>query len=160
MNEKTKNLTYNAIIAALYVTLVFTLNFMSYDVIQVRLAEVLIFLVLRDKKYTLGICLGCFIANLLGPFGLIDALVGTLATFLCCVFLNLFKKDYLALIIVPVCNILVGIELTFLLGLNFPAAILNTIFVMIGELICMIIGLVIYRMLIKKFLHEDANEKN
>lgn len=160
MNEKTRNLTYNAIIAALYVTLVFTLNFMSYDVIQVRLAEVLIFLVLRDKKYTLGICLGCFIANLLGPFGIIDALVGTLATFLCCVFLNLFKKDYLALIIVPVCNILVGIELTFLLGLNFPAAILNTIFVMIGELICMIIGLVIYRILIKKFLHEDANEKN
>jgi uncharacterized membrane protein len=76
------------------------------------------------------------------------------------VFLNLFKKDCLALIIVPVCNILVGIELTFLLGLNFPAAILNTIFVMIGELICMIIGLVIYRILIKKFLHEDANEKN
>ena len=160
MNEKTRNLTYNAIIAALYVTLVFTLNFMSYDVIQVRLAEVLIFLVLRDRKYTLGICLGCFIANLLGPFGIIDALVGTLATFLCCVFLTLFKKDYLALIIVPVCNILVGIELTFLLGLNFPAALLNTIFVMIGELICMIIGLVIYRMLIKKFLHEDANEKN
>lgn len=158
MNNNTKYLTFNAIIAALYVTLVFTLNFMSYDVIQVRLAEVLIFLVLVDKRYSLGICLGCFVANLLGPFGIVDAIIGTTATFLCCLLLTLFKKDFLALIIVPVCNILVGLELAFLLGLNFPAAVLNTVFVMIGELICMIIGLVIYRLFIKKLstVNDDA----
>jgi uncharacterized membrane protein len=160
MNNKTKNLTYNAIIAALYVTLVFALNFMSYEAVQIRLAEVLIFLVLIDKKYTLGICLGCFIANLIGPFGIIDAVMGTTATYLCCLFLRIFKRDYLALIIVPICNILVGVELAFLLSLNTAGAIINTLFVMLGEFICMIIGLILYRLILKKLLADNPHEKN
>lgn len=146
MNNKNliKGICYNAIIAALYVVLVFALSFMSYEQIQVRIAEVLIFLVLINKKYTYGIVIGTFLANLIGPLGLIDAFVGSTATLFACLFLILFKKAWTALFVLPVCNILVGAELAFVYKWEFLPAIINTSFVMIGELIAAAIGMTLY----------------
>ena len=90
-----KSITYNAIVCALYVIMVFALGFMSYNSLQIRLAEILILLVLINKKYTIGVSLGCFIANLIGPFGLIDAVIGGTATLLSCIFVYKFKKEEL-----------------------------------------------------------------
>lgn len=144
-----RSITFNAIVCALYVILVFVLGFMSFNSIQVRLAEILILLVLFNKKYTIGITLGCFIANLLGPFGLLDAFIGGLATLLSCLFLCIAKKPLLSIIIVPVCNILVGFELAYIYSFNFEAFLINTLWVMIGEAIAMTVGYIIYKIIIK-----------
>ena len=144
-NNVIKSITYNAIVSALYVIMVFVLGFMSYNSLQIRLAEILILLVLINKKYTIGITIGCFIANLIGPFGLIDAVIGGIATLLSCIFVVLFKKPIFSIIIVPICNILVGIELAYLYSFNFEAFIINTLWVMLGEAIAMTVGYFVFK---------------
>lgn len=147
MNTKKviKSVTYNAIVCALYIVMVFIFGFMSYNAIQIRLAEILILLVLINKKYTLGVTLGCFVANLIGPFGLLDAVVGGCATLLSCIFVVMAKKPIFSIIIVPVCNILVGLELAYIYSFNFEALVINTIWVMIGEAIAMTIGYFVFK---------------
>ena len=144
-----REISFNAIVSALHVILVFSLGFMSYNALQVRLAEVLILLVLINKKYTVGITLGCFIANLIGPFGLIDAFVGGVATLLSCTLVSACKKPSLSIIIVPVCNILVGLELAYIYSFNFSAFLINTLWVMLGEAIAMIVGVIIFKLINK-----------
>jgi uncharacterized membrane protein len=151
MNTKKviKSVTYNAIVCALYIVMVFIFGFMSYNAIQIRLAEILILLVLINKKYTFGITLGCFVANLIGPFGLLDAVVGGCATLLSCIFVVMAKKPIFSIIIVPVCNILVGLELAYIYSFNFEALVINTIWVMIGEAIAMTIGYFVFKSVTK-----------
>ena len=149
-NELIKRISYNAIICALYVALVFIFSFMSYESIQVRLAEVLIFIVLINKRYTIGITMGCFIANLIGPFGLIDAIVGSIATYLCCIMLIYVKRAWVGIFILPICNILVGLEIAFLSNANYEATLMIIFFVMIGEIIAGILGALVYKVIIRK----------
>ena len=149
-NELIKRISYNAIICALYVALVFIFSFMSYESIQVRLAEVLIFIVLINKRYTIGITMGCFIANLIGPFGLIDAIVGSIVTYLCCIMLIYVKRAWVGIFILPICNILVGLEIAFLSNANYEATLMIIFFVMIGEIIAGILGALVYKVIIRK----------
>ena len=149
-NELIKRISYNAIICALYVALVFIFSFMSYESIQVRIAEVLIFIVLINKRYTIGITMGCFIANLIGPFGLIDAIVGSIATYLCCIMLICVKRAWVGIFILPICNILVGLEIAFLSNANYEATLMIIFFVMIGEIIAGILGALVYKVIIRK----------
>ncbi len=149
INKTIRSICYNAIICALYVILVFIFSFISYESIQIRIAEVLIFLVLINKKYIYGITLGCFIANLIGPYGIIDACVGGLATMLCCILLILTKKAWMGILILPICNILVGIELSLITSLDLIPSLIMTSFIVLGELITAIIGVLLFY-LIKK----------
>ena len=145
-----KSICYNAIVCALYVALVYLFYFMSYEAVQFRIAEILIFLVLINKKYTIGITMGCFIANLLGPFGIIDAVVGGAATLLSCILIVLCKKAWLGVIFIPVSNILVGIEIALIDHLTFTPAVITTLWVMLGEVVVAALGLGIYYLIIKK----------
>ena len=145
-----KTICYNAIVAALYVALVYLFYFMSFEAVQFRIAEILIFLVLINKKYTIGITLGCFIANILGPFGIIDAVVGSFATLLSCILIVICKKAWLGVIWIPVANILVGIEIALINHLTFGAAVITTLWVMLGEVVVAALGLGIYYLLRKK----------
>ena len=149
-----KGICYNAIACALYVALVYLFWFMSYESVQFRIAEILIFLVLINKKYTIGVTLGCVIANLLGPFGLMDALFGGLATLSACLLIVLCKKAWLALIFVPTCNILVGIEIAIIYHLTLGPAVISTLWVMFGEVVVTALGLLIYYLIHKReFIH-------
>ncbi len=77
-----KRLARTSAIAALYVVLTLALPAMAYGPIQFRLSEVMTLLAFIDPFYILPISLGCAIANLASPFGIIDVIVGTLASFL------------------------------------------------------------------------------
>lgn len=55
---------------------------MSYSNIQFRVAEIMILLAFVDKDYIPGLTLGCFLANILGVYGIPDTIFGTLATFI------------------------------------------------------------------------------
>ena len=82
MNKKTKALTTTAIVAALYATITLALSFTAYGPIQFRLSEVMTLLPLINKRYIVGLTLGCFLANILGPYGVPDIIFGTIATFI------------------------------------------------------------------------------
>ena len=76
-----------AIVAAIYIVLTITppLNAMAYYGYQFRVSEMMNFLAFYNKKYLIGVTLGCMIANLFS-FGWIDVFVGGGSTF---VFLGL-----------------------------------------------------------------------
>ena len=82
MTKKTKALTTTAIVAALYATITLALSFIAYGPIQFRLSEVMTLLPLINKRYIVGLTLGCFLANILGPYGVPDIIFGTIATFI------------------------------------------------------------------------------
>lgn len=82
MTKKTRSIVTTAIVAALYATLTLSLAFISYGPIQFRLSEVMTLLPLFSKKYIIGLTIGCFLANLLGLYGVPDMIFGTIATFI------------------------------------------------------------------------------
>ena len=82
-NKNTVNrLVRTAIIATLYAVVTLVLAPISYGVIQFRMSEIMVLLAFFDPFYIGGLTLGCFIANILGPNGVMDAVFGTLATFI------------------------------------------------------------------------------
>ncbi|CQR25672.1 citrulline cluster-linked gene [Streptococcus varani] len=70
-----------ALVAAIYVVLTITppLNAISYGAYQFRIAEMMNFLAFYNRKYIIGVTIGCMIANLIG-FGWIDVFVGGSST--------------------------------------------------------------------------------
>lgn len=89
-----------AMVAAIYIVLTLTppLNAISFGAYQFRISEMMNFTAFYNKKYIIGVTIGCMIANLIG-YGLIDMVVGGASTL---VFLTLgvflferYMKDYL-----------------------------------------------------------------
>lgn len=89
-----------ALIAALYIVLTITppLNAISYGAYQFRISEMLNFTAFYNRKYIVGLTLGCMISNFYS-FGLVDVLVGGGSTLvfvtLGVILFDRFKKDYL-----------------------------------------------------------------
>ncbi len=77
---KTNYIVKTAIIAATYAVLTMLLAPISYGPIQFRVSEIMVLLVFIDKRYFTGIALGTFLAGLFSPYGMLDAVVGTIAT--------------------------------------------------------------------------------
>jgi len=71
--------TRAALIAAMYI--VFTMlppfNAISYGAVQFRLGEALVLLPFLLDEAVIGVVVGCLVANLFSPFGLIDVVIGT-----------------------------------------------------------------------------------
>ena len=77
-------LTFAALIAAVYAALTMALGFISYGPVQFRIAEALCILPFFLPFTTWGLFVGCIIANLLSPVGVMDVIFGSLATLGCC----------------------------------------------------------------------------
>lgn len=101
-NQAARFIVNAAIIAALYAVLTLLLAPMSFGVIQVRVSEALCTLALFTPAAIPGLTVGCFVANILGTNGIIDAFLGSLATLIGVVGMyKLRKYPYLA----PLCNV-------------------------------------------------------
>ncbi|MGT2737227.1 QueT transporter family protein [Streptococcus orisratti] len=89
-----------ALIAALYIVLTITppLNAISYGAYQFRISEMLNFTAFYNRKYIVGLTLGCMISNFYS-FGLVDVLVGGGSTLvfvtLGVILFDRYKKEYL-----------------------------------------------------------------
>lgn len=92
---------FQALIAGMYVALTVPYGDFGFRELQFRISEVLLFLILFDRKHIIGIILGTFIANLFSPMLVYDLTLGVLATILSCVFMGIFKKHYLIAFIFP-----------------------------------------------------------
>ena len=142
MNQKTKQLSYGALLAALYVALTYLQNFLlpgsATWAIQFRASEALCVLALFTPAAIPGLSIGCLLFNISYAGALpLDFVVGTGATFLAVSAMYLLRrvrvKGYplLAMLMPALFNsILVGWELSVYIGGGFW---LNALYVAIGE---------------------------
>ena len=161
-NNIVKSITRNAIVAAIYVVITVATPFMSFGMLQIRIAEALMLLCFFKRDYIYGLTLGCMIANLFS-FMWIDFLVGTLATFLACLcicFLS-FKRLAIAALYPVIFNaFIIGAELYFFeVGPFWVCAG----FVALGEFIaCCVVGYALFMIIWRrqKFLSILGANKN
>ena len=108
-----RQLTFAAVLAALYAALTLFLPIPQYGAVQVRVAEALTVLPFFFPAATPGLFIGCVIANLFSPFAL-DVVFGSTATLLACLWTGRLRGRWLAPLPPVVCNaVIVGAELAF-----------------------------------------------
>ena len=134
-----KDFLLQSMIAAMYVVLVFVFQFLSFETVQFRIAEVLLILVFFNKKHFIGLTIGTFVANyLMSPYGIVDALVGTLATVVALVLMILMSKPkWLSLLFPAISNgIVIGLMISLMNQIPFlPIAM----WVFLGEAVVMLL---------------------
>ena len=134
-----KDFLLQSMIAAMYVVLVFVFQFLSFETVQFRIAEVLLILVFFDKKHFIGLTIGTFVANyLMSPYGLVDALFGTLATIVALVIMILISKPkWLSLLFPAISNaVVIGLMISLMNQIPFlPIAM----WVFFGEAVVMLL---------------------
>jgi len=84
------------IIAAIYVAITFIFAPISYGQIQVRLAEALTLLPMILPEAVLGLFIGVLLANMLGPWGIVDIIFGSLTTLVAAYITYRFRRTYIA----------------------------------------------------------------
>ena len=141
-----RTLALSGIIAAIYAGLTLFLPIPQYGGVQLRVAEAMTLLPFLLPEATLGLTVGCFLANLLGSPYVLDWVFGTLATFLATVLTRRMPNKYLAALPPIFCNaLIVGAEIAYfsvLDGAAFtPAFAFNAVTVGLGEAIaCIALG--------------------
>lgn len=137
-----------SLVAAVYVVLTVAISPLSYGPIQIRFSEILVLLAFYDKRYISSLTIGCLIANLLSPLGIVDIIVGTLGTLISTYFISKSKSLFIATLWPTIFCIPVVFLLHILLGLPFWFYLFGF---MIGEFISVtLIGYPIALILSKK----------
>lgn len=108
----TNKLVRGALIASMYAVL--TLALPAYGPLQFRLSEIMTLLAYYNPFYILPLTLGCAIANIASPFGIIDVIFGSFASFLALTCMSKTKNIYLASIWPAFFSFIVGLEIMFL----------------------------------------------
>ena len=91
-----------AVIAGAYVALTLALAPLSYSGMQLRLSEALCVLAYFSPSAVAGLTVGCALANLGSPYGLLDVAVGTAATLIAALFAYFLPKGRIWKALVPV----------------------------------------------------------
>ena len=149
----TRQMTVAAIVGALYaaLTLLSSVFGIAYGPVQFRVSEALCVLPFLFPETAWGLFAGCWVANLLRPYGLPDMIIGSLATLIAALWTSKCRSKWLAPLPPVVCNgILVGAVLAWQqtgFGDAFlPAFLFNGGSVALGEAaVCFILGLVLLR---------------
>ena len=124
-------MTRNAMIATIYIvlTLVPPLNTLSFLAIQFRVSEALLVLIWFRKDYAIGLVIGTFIANFFGPLGggfsFLDAVLGSLVSFLALQLMIRVKPRWIGLLAPIVFNAMyLAVFLPFALSIE-PSAMIS-----------------------------------
>ena len=153
MKKRTAFLAQAGVIAAAYAALTYVCALwgLAYGEVQFRFSEALTILPLFTPAAIPGLTLGCFLANIGSPFGVIDMLLGTLATLLAAVAVYLVRNvrwkniNFLAPLFPVLSNaIIIGIEISWFMpeGLTFAGFLAAAVSVGLGELVvCYGLGL-------------------
>lgn len=116
MKLRTRQLTLAALTAAAYAVLSYfgSIFGITYGPIQCRFSEALCVLPFLFPETAWGLGIGCLIANVFSPYGLLDIVVGSCATFLAALLTARCKKKWLAPLPPVVLNmLLVGAMLAY-----------------------------------------------
>ncbi len=96
MKNSTKILTFNAVVAALYIVLTMPFMSISFQALQLRVAESLTILPCVLPFSVWGIFLGCVVSNIVSPFGIADIVFGSLITLVAGFATSKIKNIFLA----------------------------------------------------------------
>lgn len=148
-NEVLKSMLRNGVVASIYFLLTYLLSGISFLGIQFRIAEILVLLCFFRRDYTIGLTIGCIIANLISPLGLWDVLFGSIATLLSCLSISFCRQLFIATLFPIIFNgFVVGAELYFLLEEPFW---INVGYVALGEAVVIsIVGYIIFMIVGKR----------
>lgn len=141
MKITTRRLCEMGIIAAIYALLTLMLAPISFGPMQLRVSEALCVLPFFTPSAVPGLFIGCLIANLLGSsFGLLDIIIGSLATLAAAFVTSKIKNKWLVPLPSVVLNaFLVGLVL--FIELDMPYFI-NVLYVGVGQAVaCYGIGM-------------------
>ncbi len=149
MNTQLRKVLQNAVYAAIYVALCYVFQPISFAAIQVRIAEALCILPIFDDMAIISITIGCFLSNILLSSPL-DAIFGTLATFIGLLCIKFIKIDNFFLKMLPTIlsnAIIIPFVIKFGFGDTMPLWLLS-ITIAIGEIIAVyVMGYILYRAL-------------
>ena len=153
MNFSTKKLVVSAVVAALYVLLGLLSSALglAWGPVQLRLSEALCVLPFLFPETAWGLFAGCWVSNLISPYGPLDMVVGSLATLIAALWTTKCRRRWLSPLPPVVCNgLLVGAVLAWQqsgsLETFFPAFIANALSVALGEaVVCFVLGLLLLR---------------
>ena len=142
--EISQSICINGIIAATYAALTIAMSPIAYGPIQFRFSEILVLLCFFNKRYSVGLTIGCFLANCLSPTASLDILFGTAATLLACLGI-IFSKWLLLAVSFPIITnaFIIARELTFF-GEPYWFSALT---VGLGELVVMVASYIIFMIL-------------
>jgi len=129
-----------AVIAALYAALTIFLAPISYGLIQFRIAEALTVLAYFTPAAIPGLFIGCLAANIIGPYGILDIVFGSLATLIAAYATYRISNKYLAPLPPVIANaLIVGPLVAYFVNVPFYMGML---YVGIGQLaVCYGLGL-------------------
>lgn len=149
--KNTKFLLQAAIIAAVYATLTIILMPFSYGVMQIRVSEALTILPYFTPAAIPGLFVGCLVANMMSPIGMIDMVLGSGATLIAAVCSYYLRNRPLLVPLPPVIanGAIIGSMLYYAYAVPMPL-IACMLWVAAGELIaCYVIGYPLLRILKK-----------
>ena len=141
MKFKAKQLTRGAVIAALYAVLTLVLAPISFGSVQFRISEALTVLPFILPEVVWGLTLGCLISNIING-NIIDAVLGTLATFLAAYTTSKIKKLWLAPLPAVIFNgIITGFAVTIItVEFTWTAYIMIGLSIALSELVIVYAG--------------------
>lgn len=142
MKSKTYFITQAALIAAIYVVLVFVFKPISFSNIQIRIAEALTILPFFTPAAIPGLTIGCLLGNLLGGADILDITFGTLATLLGATGSYLLRRSKFLVPLSPIVSntLIIPWVLRYAYGLVLPIPIMMAT-VGIGEVLsCGVLG--------------------
>ena len=173
--NKSRKISTQAMIAAMYVILGLIFAPISFGTVQVRISEMLTLLPVFGTGNVWGITIGCFITNLIGLFtganilGSLDIIFGTAATFAAGILTRMLKKVrikgtpfFSSLPPVILNAVVVGWELCIMINGSFHPVIFTAqaLSVGIGQLIsCSGLGLLMVRVIEKNPYLKDLMTK-
>lgn len=145
----------NAMIASIYVVLLYVFQFLSFELVQFRIAELLLVLVLFNSKSFYGITIGTFVGNMLfSPYGFVDAVVGTIATIITLVLMIVMKRQLLLAFLMPgiVNGIIIGLMLVYFSDITTLTAFIVTFsWIFLGQTVVLFVfGYPFYKLLKEK----------
>ncbi len=139
-------LVKNAIVAALYMVLTLIIAPLSYGDVQFRISEIMLLFMLINSDYAVGLIIGCALANMFSPLGVIDVIFGTIATILSVWAMSKTKNQIIASLFPAISNgLIVGAELSYLYKLPYAITAFSVAF---GEFVTVsCIGLVVFKII-------------
>ncbi len=159
--KKTVFVVLAAVIAAIYagLTYVSAVVGIAYGSIQFRFSEALTILPALTPAAIPGLTIGCLISNFTSPYGIVDIICGTFATFSAAILSYLtrkikFKDLPLLSALFPVItnSVIVGLEITLLMpeGFKLTAFLISACQICLGEAVTVFgLGLPLYKALRK-----------
>jgi len=142
-NKNILFITQAALIAALYVVLLYVFKPISFSVVQVRIAEALTILPFFTPAAIPGITIGCLLGNLLTGSDMLDVAFGSLATLIGAIGSYKLRKHKFLVPLPPILanTIVVPWVLRFAYGVALPIPFMM-LTVGIGEILsCGVLGM-------------------